>query len=59
MLLVCGRYFSQRAEKKKEEEGDESDAGSVSDTEFDDFLGQSDFPVFRCITFSVTQRDSY
>ncbi|XP_076464266.1 uncharacterized protein LOC143296300 [Babylonia areolata] len=34
------RYFSQRAEekRKKEEEEEGSDAGSISDTEFDDFL---------------------
>lgn len=33
------RYFTQKAEKKKKVEEDEESDESVSDTEFDDFLG--------------------
>ena len=40
VCLLGYRYFSQRAEKKKREEEEDSDAGSVSDSEFDAFLGQ-------------------
>lgn len=40
LLHILQRYFTQKAEKKKkvDEEDEESDE-SVSDTEFDDFLG--------------------
>lgn len=44
IIHVFGRFFTQKAEKDKkrrgeEEEEEESDE-SVSDTEFDDFLGK-------------------
>lgn len=49
------RYFTQKAEKKKkvDEEDEESDE-SVSDTEFDDFLGKyMNTSTIRCCVMFV------
>lgn len=43
LMLIIPRYFSQRAEKSKIDDGEDSEAGSVSDSEFDEYLGEHHF----------------